>query len=151
MARNLYGNVRSEGGGPGFEITEMAIEGGEGLARADDAEVDRIAARFAKVVLGSFHQFAAQADALPQRVDAEQAQVAAVAAKLDIDASGEASRVFGEEKFARGHVGANTFGIDAVTFDVGQFDAESGVDQDDERFHVRMGSHAKARGIVTRR
>jgi len=150
MARNLYGNVRSEGGGPGFEITEMAIEGGEGLARADDPKVDSVAARFAKVVLGSFHQLAAQADALPRRVDAEQAQVATIAAKFEIDTTGQNGGNFSNEEFPFGHVRANAFGLDSVTFDEGQFDSEGGVDQTGEVLRIRERGHAKNQGIVLR-
>src|SRR2546425_1177448 len=89
VAGNPYGHVGCEWGGAGFNVAEVAIEGGKGRAGVHDAEVDGAATRFAKVVLGGIHQFAAQACALAGRVHAEQAQVATVTAKFDIDAAGQ--------------------------------------------------------------
>src|SRR5260221_1153830 len=89
-----------------------------------------------------------QAGALSRRVNAEQAQVASVATKFDINATGKACGIIGNEKFTFGHVGANAFGIDAVAIDKGKFDTESGVDQADEGFRVRNGGHAEVQGII---
>lgn len=131
MARHLDWDISGERRGAGFEVAEMAIEGGERRASANDAEVDGAATRFARVILRRIHQFAAKAGALARRVDAEQAQVASLAAEFDVDATGETCGIFGDEEFALGHVGAKALGVDTVTFDEGKLDTKSGIDQTD--------------------
>src|SRR5258708_2015198 len=132
VAGNLYGDVRSERGGAGFVVAEVAVKSREWRARTDDTEVDSDAIRLAEEILRSIHYFAAQAGSLPRRIHAEQAQVATVAAKLDVNATSQAGRIFGEEEFPFCHVGANASGIDAVAFDEGLLDAERDVNQADE-------------------
>ena len=132
MAGNLDGYICSKGSGSDFEVAKVAIKGRERRARADDAEVDGAATCFAKKVLGSIHHFAAEPGSLPYRVYAKQAQVAAVTAEFDIDASYEGRGISSDEEFAFYHVGANSFGVDAVAFDEGLFHAECGIDQTNE-------------------
>src|SRR2546422_11601224 len=84
---NLNGHVRSEWSGAGFEIAKVTIKGRKGRAGADDPEVNRNAAGLAEKIFRGIHQFAAQAGSLPPGIHTEQAQVAAVAAKFDVDAS----------------------------------------------------------------
>ena len=81
---------------------------------------------------------------MPRRIHAEQAQVAAVAVHLNVDATSQASRIFSEEEFPLCHVGANAVGVDAVAFDEGLLDIESGVDQPDEGFNIDQIRAAEA-------
>jgi hypothetical protein len=142
VAGNFYGDIRGEWGGAGFEVAEVPIEGGKGRAGADDAKVDRDAASLAEKVLRSMHQFAAQAGALAPGIDTQKAKVSTVATKLDVDASSQSSRIFGDEKFTLGHVRANAWGVDAITIDVGLFHAKGGIDQRSERINVASDGDA---------
>src|SRR5439155_24651530 len=127
MAGDFDGQIGSQRGSTTFVIVEMTIKGRERGACADDAEVDGLAACFAKVAFGSIHHLAAEPRSLPRRIDTEQPQVASVIVNLNVDASGQASGILGDEKFAFGHVGANARGIDAIALDEGFLDAESRV------------------------
>ena len=131
-AGNFDRHIGSERSGAGFAIAEVAIKGRERRARADDAEVDGAATCFAKIIFGGIHHFAAEPGSLTQRIHTKQAQVAAVAAEFDIDASCEGRGTSSDEEFPFCHVGANAFSVDAITFDEGLLDAESGVDQTNE-------------------
>jgi len=73
-------------------------------------------------------------------VHTEQAEVATVSAKFDVDAPREARGILRQQEFPFLHVGADTVGIDAVALDEGLLDAESGVDQTSERINVALGS-----------
>src|SRR5437016_4778019 len=55
VAGNFGGHVRSERGGAGFNVTEVAIKGRERRARADDTKVDHITTSFAEEILGGIH------------------------------------------------------------------------------------------------
>jgi hypothetical protein len=136
VAGNLYGDIGGEWGGASFEVAEVAVKRRKGRAGANDAKVDSDAAGLAEKILRGIHQFAAQAGALTRRVDTEQAQVASVATTFDIDAASKPHGIFGEKEFSFSHEGANAFGVDTVSFDERQFDAERGVNQADEGFDI---------------
>jgi hypothetical protein len=136
VAGDFQWDVRSERSRAGFEVAEVAIESGERDARADDAQIDGSAAGCAEVILRRVHEFAAQARALARRIDTEQSQVTTITPEFDVDAADEAAGIFREQEFSFLHVSANAFGIDALAFDEGLFDAECGVDQAGERFCV---------------
>jgi hypothetical protein len=136
MAGNLEGHIGSKRSGADFEVAEVAVKGRERCARAHDAEVDGPATCFAEIALGDIHHFATEPGSLTQWVHAKQAQVAAVTAEFDIDAGREGRGISSDEEFAFCHVGANAFGVDAIAFDEGLLDAESGIDQTNERFGI---------------
>ncbi len=136
MAGNLDRHIGSKGGGADFEVAEVAIKGRERRACADDAEVDGLATCFAKIIFGGIHHFAAESGSLTQRVHTKQAQVTANASEFDIDTGCEGRGISSDEEFAFCHVGANSFGVDAVAFDEGLLDAESGIDQANERIGI---------------
>ena len=119
MAGNFDGHIGSERGSTTFVIAEMTIKGRERGACADDAEVDGPATRFAKVAFGSIHHLAAEPGSLPRRIDTEQPQVASAIVNLNVDASGQASGILSDEKFAFGHVGTNASGVNAIALDEG--------------------------------
>src|SRR5260370_1893605 len=112
----------------------MAIKGVERRAGADDAEVDRHASGPAEIILRGVHQFAAEACALARGIHAKQAEVTTIAAKLNVDATSQAGRIFGEEEFPFCHVGANAWRVDAIAFDILHLDAETAVNQMHEGF-----------------
>src|SRR5260370_2232239 len=107
----------------------MAIKGVERRAGADDAEVDRHASGPAEIILRGVHQFAAEACALARGIHAKQAEVTTIAAKLNVDATSQAGRIFGEEEFPFCHVGANAWRANAMSSNTGQPDAETPVNQ----------------------
>ena len=146
MAGNFDGHIGSEGSRTGFVVAEVTIKGRKRRTRADDTQVDRPATRFAKVAFGSIHHLAAEPGSLPRRIDTEQPQVASVIVNLNVDASGQASGIFSDEKFAFGHVRESASGVNAIAFDEGFLDAESRVDQTDEAFHVGKIRAANAQG-----
>src|SRR5207302_4697939 len=147
VARNFDRHIGSERGSTTFVIAEMTIKGRERGACADDAEVDGLATRFAKVAFGSIHHLAAEPGSLPRRIDTEQPQVASVIVNLNVDTSGQASGIFSDEKFAFGQVGTNASGVYAITFDEGLLDAKSSVDQTDESLDIGKIRAANAQGI----
>ena len=150
MAGDLGGHVRSERSGPGFEVAEVAIKRRKGRARTDDAKVDGDAAGLAEKILRGVHQFAAQASALVRWVHTEQAEVATVSAKLNVDAPREARGILRQQEFPFLHVGADTVRVGAIAFDEGLLDAEGGVDQTSQGFHVRKGRYAETQGVLLR-
>ena len=81
------------------------------------------------------------------RVHAKQAQVAAVTVNFNVDATSQVSGISSDEEFAFLHVGANSFGVDAVAFDEGPFDAKSSIDQADQGVDVAKIRRAKSQGI----
>jgi hypothetical protein len=136
VAGNLDGYFRGERGSASLTVAKVPIKGRKRGAGADDPEIDRNAAGLAEITLRSIHHFAAQACFLAGRVHAKQSQIAAVAAKFDVDAGYQAGGVFGDEEFAFCHIGANAFDVNTITFDEGLLDAESGIDQTNERFGI---------------
>src|SRR5438270_160132 len=147
MAGNFDGHIGSERGGAGFVVAEVTIKGRERGACADDAEVDGLATRFAKVAFGSIHHLAAEPGSLPRRIDTEQPQVASVIVNLNVDASGQASGILGDEKFAFGHVGTNASGVNAIALDEGLLHAKGSVDQTDKSLDISKIRAANAQGI----
>src|SRR5260370_14853552 len=144
MAGNLDRHIGSKGGGADFEVAKVAIKGRERRACADDAELDGLTTCFAKIIFGGIHHYAVERGSLTQRVHTKQAEVTANASEFDIDTGCEGRGVSSDEEFAFCHVGANSFGVDAVAFDEGLLDAESGIDQANER----IGIGGKGRGEV---
>ena len=78
------------------------------------------------------------------RVYSKEAEIAAVTAKFNVNATSQTGGVFGDEEFALCHVGANAFGVDAVAFDEGLLDTKSSVDENRERIHVISLANANA-------
>jgi hypothetical protein len=66
----------------------------------------------------------------------KQANVAMIAAQLDVNAAGEPGGVFREQEFPRLHVATNAIGICAVAIEDGVLDDKSGVDQASERIRI---------------
>jgi hypothetical protein len=87
VAGNLDRNVWSKRGDAGFVVAEVGIKGRKGGPGADDTEVDRNTADLAEIILRGIHQFAAKPGALARRSHTEQAKVATVSAKFNVDAS----------------------------------------------------------------
>src|SRR5260370_10543969 len=77
-------------------------------------------------------------------VHSEQAEVATVSAKLNIDASSEARGLLRQQEFPFLHVGTDAVGIGAITIDEGLLDAERRVDQTSERINVALDSGSDA-------
>src|SRR5439155_25181840 len=102
-----------------FVVAEVTIIGRDRGACADDAEVDGVATCFAKVVFGSIHHLAAEPGSLPRRIDTEQPQVVSAIVNLNVDASGQASGILSDEKFAFGHVGMKASVVIAIALAVG--------------------------------
>ena len=148
MAGNLDGHIWSKGSRTDFEVAKVAIKGRERRARADDAEVDGLATCFAKIIFSGIHHYAAEPGSLTQRVHTKQAQVAAIAAEFDIDASCEGLGISSDEEFAFCHVGSNAFGVDAVAFDEWLLRAECGIDQTNERFAIGWESRTNLDPLV---
>src|SRR5260370_17994519 len=77
-------------------------------------------------------------------VHSEQAEVATVSAKLNIDASSEARGLLRQQEFPFLHVGTDAVGIGAITIDEGLLDAERRVDQTSERINVALATGSAA-------
>lgn len=123
--------------GAGLKISQVTIEAWQRCTRTNDSQINGDAMRIAKKLFGNVHQFAPQAGTLAFWFHSEQPQVAPITADLHIDAAGEASGIFGEQKFSFLHVFANAGGIDAITLDEWQFDAKGNVDQRRKGLHIR--------------
>jgi hypothetical protein len=128
----------------------MAIESRKWSARTDDAQVDRNATGFAKVIFRGVHKLAAQAGALPRRIHTEQPEVAAIGAEFDVNATDEASGILGEEEFPFCHVRAKALSVNSITFNESLLDAEGGIYQADEIVHVSGGRHAEMQAFLAR-
>jgi hypothetical protein len=87
---------------------------------------------------------------LAQWINTQKSKIAAVAAKFDVDTTGQAGSIFGEQEFPLLHVGADTVGIDAVAFDEGLLDAEGGIDERGKRSDIRTLSESNIQIIQSR-
>ncbi len=125
-----------KGRGAGFNVAEMTVKGRKGRAWINYPEVDGDATVFAKVVFGGVHQFPAQAGPLEPGIYAEETQIAAIAAKFDVNATSEARGIFRDQEFSFFHVGADALGIRAVALNEGLLNEEGGVDQAGEGFDI---------------
>lgn len=142
MAGNFGLDFGWKGGGAGFGVAQVAIKSEQRRPGADHAKVDGDAALSDKVVCGGVHQFAPQAGALPRGIDAQQTQIAAIAAKFYVNATSETCRIFRQKEFPFFHVGADAFGIRAIAVYEGLLDAKSEVDQTGEGFDIGFLSEA---------
>ena len=114
----------------------MRVKRRKRCARTDDAEIDGAATGSPRVILGSLHQLAAQARALPRWSNAQQPQIAALAPEFDIDASRKANRVFRNKELPFFQVTTNTLRIDALAFNERLFDDKRRIDQADKLGHI---------------
>ena len=136
MTRHLCRGVWRKRRGARFQIAEMTVEPGQRCARADDSQINGDAMRVTKKLFRRIHQSAAQAGSLAPRLYAQQTQVTAAAAELDVNAAAEASSIFGDQEFSFFHIRTNAAGIDAIALDERQLDAKSNIDQRREGFDV---------------
>ena len=83
-------------------------------------------------------------------IHAEEAEITAIAAKLDIDTTGQAGGTFGEQELSFLHVGADTIGIGAVAFDEGLLNAEGSVNERSKRSDIRTLSESDVQSIQSR-
>ncbi len=137
MARHFYRRVWRKRRPAGFRIAKVTVKPRQGFARADNSQINSDTVRIAKKILGSVHQFAAQSGSLAPWFHAEQTQVAAISANFDIDTASKARDILGDQEFSLFHVLTNTIGIDAISLDEGQLDAERNIDQRGESFDIR--------------
>src|SRR5690348_12583729 len=91
VARHFDRHVRRKWRCSGLRVIEVRIKRRKRRARTDNTEIDGAATSGSKVILRGIHQLAAQARALPRRSDAQQSEIAAFGAKLDVHASSKAS------------------------------------------------------------
>src|ERR1700756_3033277 len=67
-------------------------------ARADDAQIHHASTRLAREILRRGYQLPANSGSLAGRLNGEKAQIAAVVARLDVNASRYSSGIFGYQK-----------------------------------------------------
>jgi len=113
-------------------------------ARADDAQIHHASTRLERKILRRGYQLPANSGSLPRWLHGKKAQIAAVVARLDVNASRYAARIFRYKKRAAAHVRAHAQVIDAITVEDDLLDDEGGIDQFCERFDVVVRSLADA-------
>src|SRR5262245_58920864 len=113
----------------GLCITELAVERRQFLADADDIEVHRVEPLVPRILLGGFHQPAAESLAVHRRIDREQPQVGARSARLDVDAPRETVVRVDYQEPALVEKAAHARGIGAVAIDEEFLHRESEVDE----------------------
>src|SRR5262245_4707073 len=100
LAGLLERRIRRHGLGTGLDVAEPAVEGRQLRAEIDDSDVYRGAAGAAGVLFSRFHEKTSEALPLPRRIHGQHAEVAVVAAELDVDARRERPFPLGEEERA---------------------------------------------------
>jgi len=136
VAGNFDRYVRSKRSGAGFKVAVMAIKSEKRSAPTDNAEVDGAAAGLAKVVFRGIHQLAPEAGALARWIYPQQSEITAITAEFNIDATRKAHTIFRKQKLSFFHVRAHAIGIGAIAPDERLLDAECGVDEVGQSWHI---------------
>jgi hypothetical protein len=129
------------------------VEALEFRAVVDEAELHFSEAGAAAMIFDSGHELCAESGLLARRVDGDETEMGALAARLDVRTGDELAVFFEEQEFPAAENFAKRIGVDALAFDVGAFGDKSGVDEPDEGGDVvetRVASNEHA-GIVASR
>jgi hypothetical protein len=125
-------------------IPEAPVKRWKRSARADYPQVDGNAVCLTEKLLGCFHQPSTQAGTLARRIHGQQPNVPPIAAKLDVNAGGEACGIFSNQEFASFEKGAHAIGTGAVAIEDGTFNHEGPVNQVSEIVNVRNAGESHA-------
>ena len=109
-------------------IAEVMVKRGKWSTCADDPQIDRDALCFTKEFFRRFHQQPPQARALARRIYGEQADIPAIAPKLDINAASESGGVFRDQEIPFCKKRSHALGTCAVTIENGALNHKGGID-----------------------
>jgi len=98
------------------------------------------------VILHGGHELCAESGLLARRVDGDETEMGALAARLDEGTGDQFAFVFEEQEFSAVENFAKRVGVDALAFDVGTLGDKGGVDEADERGDVFGTREAEDRG-----
>jgi len=98
-------------------------------AWTDRAQIYRYTSRVDGEFFGSIHEFSAEPFALLCGNDAEQTEVHAIGALLEIDATDKSGDFVEQQELAGAQIFQRTFAVDAIGADERTLDLKSGVDE----------------------
>src|SRR5215469_7700179 len=132
--------------GAGFDVAELAVDHGQLGPDADGAYVGELASGATSGVFGFAHHAAAGAGLLLSRIDREQANVAALAVELEVNACDDNFVFRQQEKLPVAHQLAYLRFVGAVSGLEEKLDGEGAIDEIDDDGNIGIGCRAQVGG-----